>query len=107
MRHRMVRLSALVARPWVRPLLSDGEVVEQLELGLFPNEPWEGRSPRVLTRGHLGVIFKPQGVRARVVFSDRSQLELFPVVGRSARMMRRAAAPSAPTLLPLPEFNDG
>ena len=72
----------------------DGTV--QLELDLFPGEPWSGHSPRALTRGHLGVIFKPQGVGARVMTPDGCQLDFFP------RWRQRLTSRAAPTLLPLP-----
>ncbi len=107
MRDRTVGAICNLLPAWERPSFPDGVVGEQLELELFVNEPWKGRSPRALTRGHLGIILKPQGVRARVLFCDREQLELFPLVGRSARITRRAASPSAPTLLPLPRRHDG
>jgi len=38
--------------------------------------PWQGRSPRVLTRGHLGLIFKARAVKSVSEFVDPLQLEL-------------------------------
>ena len=70
----------------------------QLELDLWPGEPWGGRSPRGLTRVGLGLIFKPQGVRARVTFCDSTQLQLWPLMETRRKQQSR----TAPTLLPLP-----
>jgi len=75
--------------------------VEQLELGLWPGEPWNGRSPRVLTRGHLALIFNARAAEARAFFYDPFQLPLWPTEKRAPR--RRLGAPSASTLLPLPK----
>jgi len=72
---------------------------DQLQLGLFPGEPWDGISPRVLTRGHLGLIFKPEGQARVKTFVDPLQYDFFD--GDSAPLLRRVA-PSAVTLLPLP-----
>ncbi len=47
---------------------------DQLELDLFPGEPWQGRSPRALTRVGVGFIFKPEGVEAREFFDTADQL---------------------------------
>jgi len=54
----------------------DGTV--QLELNLFPDEPWGGHSPRGLTRVGLGLIFKARATEARVIFEDPMQMDLFP-----------------------------
>ncbi len=75
------------------------EAVGQLSLALFPGEPWEGRSPRGLTRVGMGVILKPQGVRARVPFLDPLQVDVFP---RRSRERLKPKSRTAPTLLPLP-----
>jgi len=77
----------------------------QLELDLFPGEPWNGRSPRVLTRVGLGLIFTARADGARVILDPR-QLELFP--RRRQRKAYRRPAPSrtAPSLLPLPIQED-
>ena len=91
---------------WRLPPPTIAKFGEQLELGLFLDEPWEGRSPRVLTRGHLGLIFNPRGEKSAGDFVNPAQLEFWPV-GRSARNKIRGPAkrgpfPSAPTLLSLP-----
>ena len=57
---------------------TNSEVAEQLELGLFAGVPWEGRSPRVLTRGSMGLILKPEAAKARATFVDPDQIEMFP-----------------------------
>ena len=81
---------------WSPPSLVAKEEI-QLVLDLFDGLPWGGRSPRVLTRGHLGLIFKAQADRARVI-PDRMQLDLFPATETAFKKRGR----SAPTLLPLP-----
>ena len=70
----------------------------QLELALFTGEPWEGKSPRALTKVALGLIFKPGGAkkRERFAFDDR-QIEMFPEAIKEPRQYG-----GAPSLLPLP-----
>jgi len=72
---------------------------EQLELNLFPGVPWNGRSPRVLTRGHLGLILKAKLGGESRFFADANQLELFE---RGARKARSPLSEGASPLLPLP-----
>ena len=67
----------------------------QLELDLFPGEPWDGRSPRVLTRGHMGFIFNARAGRARVQV-DHTQLHFWPL--NEAKRLKRQSR-MAPTLL--------
>ena len=74
----------------------------QLELDLFSSEPWQGRSPRALTRAYLGLILQPRGERARVPFSNPLQVEMFPRRRQRKKQMSRTAL----TLLPLPEEED-
>jgi len=71
---------------------------EQLELDLFPGEPWNGRSPRGLTRVGLGLIFTALADGARVTSEDAAQLDLFPRWRERLKFQSR----TAPTLLPLP-----
>ncbi len=52
-------------------------VSDQLELDLFPGEPWGGRAPRGLTRVRLGLIFKAEAAPPRGAFKHVDQLELF------------------------------
>ena len=78
----------------------DGTV--QLELDLFPGEPWQGHSPRALTRGALGLIFKAQAVKSASAVFDVTQLDFFP--RRRQRLKRKSR--TAPTLLPLPSSGD-
>jgi len=73
---------------------------KQLELALFPGEPWNGKSPRALTRVGLGLIFTARADGARVSL-DPAQLELFPRRRQRFNIVRRA-----PTLLPLPFKED-
>jgi len=70
----------------------------QLELDLFRGEPWKGLSPRALTRGYLGVIFKARAVESASDFVDPLQLDLFP----RRRQRLKYKSRTAPTLLPLP-----
>ncbi len=51
---------------------------DQLELRLFPGEPWDGRSPRALTRVGVGFILKPGGGESGDVFVDPEQYDLWP-----------------------------
>ena len=69
----------------------------QLELDLFPGVPWNGRCPRVLTRGVLGLFLRPEPPRHEVFF-DPEQLEFWPV-NRPHRKRGRRAVPPAPSLL--------
>jgi len=71
----------------------------QLELGLFAGEPWEGRSPRALTRVNMGLIFKALAEESASDFVDPLQLDLFP---RRRQRPRFTGGASAPSLLPLP-----
>ncbi len=72
---------------------------EQLALGLFPGVPWDGRSPRVLTRAHKGLIFKPRGA-SREVGLDPQQV----LFGFASGVGKSEKAPwiyqGAPSLLP-------
>ena len=78
----------------------------QLELDLFAGEPWGGHSPRALTKAALAFIFKPQGAKARALFKDPDQLELW--AAKKKRGPRRVVSPGAPSLIPFPwEVNDG
>jgi len=79
---------------------------DQLELGLFSEEPWRGLSPRVLTRGHLGLIFKTRGVKDACDFLDPDQLDFWPT--EIVRTGRPPDSPGAVPLWPLPwETPDG
>ncbi len=76
------------------PLIS-----EQLQLKLFPGVPWDGRSPRALTRAGSGFILKPEAHRHEVFFADPDQYDLFCKTGH-----KDGGAPpiygGAPLLLP-------
>ena len=73
---------------------------EQLELALFPGVPWNGRSPRVLTRAQLGVIFTARA-ESHAVEMHPEQLMLFPVGGTGKREKVPWVYQGAPSLLPL------
>jgi len=70
---------------------------------LFQGEPWDGASPRVLTRGHLARILQPQGAKARAIYLDPLQYELWPPVVRARGSSRAPSSVGAETLLPLPK----
>ncbi len=55
--------------------LRDGD---QFRLQLFPGVPWDGQSPRALTRGGLALFLRPEPP-SHEVFFDPEQLELWPV----------------------------
>ncbi len=99
----MVLASTLLLPSWRLPP-PIAKLPAQLELGLFRNEPWEGRSPRVLTRGRLGVIFNPRGEKSTSDFViDPLQMDLFP--RREAHRKRspeRRPSFAAALLIPLP-----
>jgi len=74
--------------------------VVQLELALNDvrvNVPWEGRSPRVLTRAAMSPIFKAQAAKARAVFTDPAQCEMW----RHDQKGPLVVYQGAPLLLPL------
>jgi len=73
---------------------------EQLELVLFPGVPWDGKSPRGLTRVGLGLIFNARALEKHErSFVDPKQLELWPA---TIKVPVRAPSISAATLLDLP-----
>jgi len=73
--------------------------VDSYQLDLFEGEleairrlPWGGVSPRALTRGHLAIIFKPQGDKSTsAILSDPAQYEIWPA---NEVPWRYAGAPS-------------
>jgi len=76
-------------------------VSEQLEMDLFPGEPWGGRSPRGLTRVGLG-LFSKRERQGHEVEKDPAQLDAW---GLPTKATQRKRAPEqssgAPPLLPL------
>ena len=73
---------------------------DQLELGLFPGEPWGGRSARVLTRGFKWLYLRPEPPRHEV-YKDPEQLELWQVEVATLKEGVRRVSPGAPFLLEL------
>ncbi len=72
---------------------------DQLVLDLFRGEPWNGRSPRGLTRGHKPVIFEARAASRHEVFVDPAQLEIWPFEEAIVREgPRRAVSAGAPLL---------
>ncbi len=53
-------------------------VSDQLRLELFKGVPWDGKSPRVLTKGGKA-LFLRQKPPSHEVFVDPEQLELWPI----------------------------
>ena len=92
------------ALSWVCPSSHGSEVGEQLELGLFVHEPWEGRSPRALTRGHLGVILTDEGEKSTSAPLGPEQLMFAFAVSTRKRSPNNLVvrSPWASPLLPLP-----
>ncbi len=76
---------------------------DQLELDLFPGEPWGGRSPRVLTKAKISLFLRREP-ESHGVEVDPLQLLLWPVTVKPPRGKRLWEAPAAPTLLPLPRL---
>jgi len=77
---------------------------DQLELALEDerlNLPWNGQSPRALTRAAKSAIFKAQAAKGRPQMKDPAQLELFRVGEKRLPEYR-----GAPSLLPLPKRGD-
>ena len=81
----------------VRP----SRVGDQLQLTLgdvVVRVPWDGRSPRDLTRACLSGIFKPQGEKSVSEFGGIIQYDLFGAPREEGRTLYEGAVP----LLPLP-----
>ncbi len=72
---------------------------DQLRLDLFREVPWDGRSPRGLTRVQIGLFFKRELPEAVRFHADPAQYDLWPVERRVQRKEPRAASPGASLLL--------
>ncbi len=72
---------------------------DQLLLDLFKGVPWDGRSPRGLTRVQIGLFFRPEP-QGHEVEPDPAQLQMWPVAVRPPRVKKRTAERGAPPLLP-------
>jgi len=73
---------------------------DQYELDLFPGVPWDGRSPRSMTRALTGGLFlRPEPPRHEV-YVDAAQLEMWPAKLATPRKRPQQAA-GASSLLPL------
>ncbi len=74
---------------------------EQLRLDLFAGEPWDGRTPRGLTRVQI-LLFSRQEPPSHGVYLDPAQLDFWL---RSSKATKRKKAPAkqagASSLLPL------
>jgi len=65
-------------------------------------EPWDGRSPRVLTAAYERFTLKAQAAKKRERFASCGQLELWPTEEEGPPVYR-----GAPLLLPLKEVRHG
>ncbi len=75
--------------------LFTGRVMRELTVSV----PWEGRSPRALTRVALSGIFKARAAKSMSEFVDVEQGDFWlPIKKRPRR-----SSPGAPSLLPLPK----
>jgi len=54
-------------------------VGEQLNLKLYPEDPWDGVSPRVLTRGYRFLSLRRKPAKSTRLVEDPEQLEFWPV----------------------------
>jgi len=72
----------------------------QLEFDLFAGVPWQGRSPRALTRAFFP-LFLRQKPPSHEVFFDPEQLELWPIEGLHRKKSLRRVSAGASLLLPL------
>ncbi len=86
--------------PDCEQLVFEGE--EWLALGVGLGLPWEGRSPRALTRGSKWAIFKQQGVKSMGDFVDPEQYDLWRRIKKAPRGYR-----GAPLLVPIREVRHG
>ena len=75
----------------------------QLELDLFPGEPWGGRSPRVLTKGYSPLFLRQKPPKAMRLVEVGDQLELWPVEGPGRNKSPHRLSVGAPSLLELLE----
>ena len=84
---------------------------DQLELSLFEGVPWEGRSPRALTRVGLTreaeVSIFPSRAGGHEVFVDPEQYGLWPTDDPYESQGRRGVAPGAPLLVEVPRRSRG
>jgi len=58
---------------------------EQLKLGLFRGVPWDGQTPRSLTRVGSGLFLRRKPPKAVRSVEDLEQLEFWPVDGPSRK----------------------
>ena len=74
---------------------------DQFVLDLFPGEPWDGRSPRSLTRVLTGGLFFRPEPPGHEVELDAMQLDFFRGRSKAAKKKRPPQAEGASLLLPL------
>ncbi len=82
-----------------RAFLRDGD---QFDLDLFPGVPWNGRSPRGLTRVGIGLFLRPEPPRHELMDErDPRQFDLWRRMGHTEKKASRGTSRGAPSLLPL------
>jgi len=80
----------------------DPRTGDQLELDLFPQEPWGGRSPRGLTKGRSRLFLRPEPQGHEVMIErDPLQVEIWPIDLPTLREKPPQRFGGAPSLLPL------
>ena len=74
---------------------------DQFVLDLFRGEPWDGRSPRGLTRAGKALYLRPEPPRREVLHvTDRDQYDFWRPMGRQEKKAPQQYR-GAPSLLPL------
>ncbi len=79
-------------------LLRDGD---QLRLDLFAAEPWDGQSPRVLTRTFGRLFLRQKPPSHEVFFVDPDQYDLWRPIGHPEEKAPPSSSGGALSLLPL------
>ena len=73
---------------------------DQWRLDLFKGEPWDGRSPRGLTRVQISLSLKRE-LPGHEVYVDPAQLDFFRRQSEATKRKRLPQAVGASSLLPL------
>ncbi len=64
---------------------------EQLSLGLFSEEPWDGQSPRYLTRGRKALFLRQEPQKSVSEFVDPDQYDIWPTSPERPPVIYRGA----------------
>jgi len=81
-------------------------VGEQYVLDLFKGVPWDGRSPRVLTRGR-SALFLRREPPSHAVYVDPEQLDFWRRRSQATQRKKPPPTVGAPSLLPLKASPEG